>query len=77
MFFHFLAPCTITPCGGNTTCTNNADTTRTCSCNIGYTETDGSNPDNGCDCKHFIVWIKFTDFETKIGLKLVTTGAKM
>lgn len=45
-------PCNLTPCtASNTVCTNNGDATTTCSCASGYVATDGSDPNNGCDCK--------------------------
>ena len=49
---HVTAPCTVNPCtASNTQCTNNADATKTCTCQPGYTPTDGSDPNNGCDCE--------------------------
>lgn len=53
-FLSTVVPCVVTPCGLNTQCTNNADATRTCSCNSGNTPTDGSSPANGCDRKFFM-----------------------
>ena len=52
--YFILVPCDVNPCTAANTgnCINNADSTRTCSCIPGYTETDGSNAENGCDCMY-------------------------
>ena len=47
----FLVPCTITSCpGSNVQCTNNADATKTCTCNSGHVAISG-NVANGCNRK--------------------------
>ena len=50
---NFPVPCTVTPCATsqNNQCTNGPGTSRSCSCNANFIPTDGSNAENGCDCK--------------------------